>query len=1050
MSNKHSSGVIAWFVHNPVAANLLVVLILVGGCIVGFNRPKQAFPPFPPKLITISVDYDSSSAESVEKGITIKLEEALHDINGIRRITSSSTRSNATVMVEKKTDYSLATLMRDIKSKVDAIATLPARAERPVISQEEWNDHIVYIHLFGDAQQETLQALADRVRRKLLAKPNINKVTYLGRRAKEISIEIQEGMLQATGLTLQDISQRIQNESVIDSGGELTTDVSTITLRADNQAYSEQDFRAIPLRTESDGSIIRLGDVATVREAFEEETILNRIQGKPAIGLLLVESGGNDTSAASADAQQVVDAVRQEHILPHNVSVTMWNDQSKFIDSRVSLLLSNGIMGMLLIIVVLALFLNLRLAVWVSFGVPVSIAGALLLMGKNAFNFSINELTSFGFIVALGILVDDAIVIGENIFTTRQEAQDPTEATITGASEVATPATFGVLTTVAAFLPLAFIKGEFGDIFGQFAVVVICCLLFSLLESKFILPSHLAQTSLKPSQAKITKPLRAAQQKLTSGLEKIKTDYYTPCMLRVLKAPGLTLLSFACLLLLLIALMFSGRIRTVFFPNITGSVITATFSMDQEAGKRLTIQNAINVEKALYAASTELQSTYNLLEPPVKIAQTDITGSADFYITAQLNLKEDSTVSTETLISTWQKKVGVLEGVDTANFNANTTSMKNIDIELIGTTPEALSMATIAVINKLKTYSGVYNVRDNVKSGQPELRLTIKPEARSLGITLRELVSQLQGGFHGYEAQRFQQGQDDVKVLVRYPAAERQFFEDLRRTRIRTASGALLPLEVVADITAGYAPLEINRANGGRVANIFASTNKNITSPAKVLENLEASFFPQLRAQYPDIKINLSGEALEEAEATGSLWHAFFITLLMIYALIAIPLQSYTKPLIIMSAIPFGFIGAIGGHMILGYPISMLSLFGVLALCGVVVNDSLLLVTEYTAQQKKGLTIDSALITAACKRMRSIILTSVTTFIGLVPLLLETSEQAQYLIPAAISMAYGILFATAITLLLVPALIRFSHNIHEAFSNWRCPVAKNTGNIIHE
>lgn len=1036
MNKTPHSGIIAWFVHNPVAANLLVILILIGGCVVGFNRPKQAFPPFPPKLVTISVAYNSSSAESVEKGVTIKIEEALNGINGIKEITSTSTRDYANVMVEKKADYSLTTLMRDIKSKVDAIATLPARAERPVISQEEWNEHILYIHLFGDARQETLQTLADSIRRKLLLKPNIGKVNYVGRRTKEISIEVNEGMLQACGLTLQDVSQRIQNESVIDSGGELKTDLSTITLRADNQAYGEEQFRSIPLRTTANGAVITLGDVATVRSAYEEETILNRFQGAPSIGLELMDVGGNDITAASADAMQVVNSVKKSGLLPQNISIATWNDQSKYINSRVSLLMSNGLMGMVLIIIVLSLFLNLRLALWVSCGIPVSIAGALLLMGENAFNFSINELTSFGFIVALGILVDDAIVIGENIYTVRGTMDDPVAATIVGASEVATPATFGVLTTVAAFLPLAFIKGEFGQIFGQFAIVVIICLMFSLIESKFILPSHLARTRLTNSgkKSRFSRPLAYAQQWVTRSLETFKERFYTPGLRRVLKAPGLTLLSFFCILICLFALMISGRVRTVFFPNILGNIITVTVDMDQEAGKRLTLQNADKVESALYTASAALQKEYGLNQPPILNVQTDVTSSTGFAVTAQLNQQQGNNVPTETLVARWQKAVGSMEGTDTVNFDANTSTMKNIYIEIIGAAPDTLSAATKKIADKLGEYAGVYNIRDNLKTGQPQFRLLIKPDARSLGVTLNDLVSQLRGGFQGYEVQRFQQGQDDVKVQVRYPAAERKYFEDLRRARIRTANGSLVPLEVVADIIPGYAPVEINRSNGGRVANIFASTNKDITSPAEVVENLETNLFPKLRKQYPEITFRLSGEAQEEAEATGSLWSAFMITLIMIYTLIAIPLQSYTKPLIIMAAIPFGFIGAIGGHMILGYPISMLSLFGVLALCGVVVNDSLLLVTEYSTQRTNGLSIDEALISASCKRMRSILLTSITTFIGLVPLLLETSEQAQYLIPAAISMAYGILFATAITLLLIPALIRFSHNTHVAFT----------------
>ncbi|WP_066853057.1 efflux RND transporter permease subunit [Halodesulfovibrio spirochaetisodalis] len=1034
MSNKQRSGAIAWFVHNPVAANLVVLLILIGGCIVGYSRPKQAFPPFPPKTITIHVGYESSSAESVEQSITIKIEEALNGVRGIKETYSTSSLSGSTVVVEKKTGYPLSTLMRDVKSKVNAIDTLPARADRPVVSQEEWDEHILYIHLYGDAPQETLQTLADKIRRKLLLKPNISTVRYQGRRTKEIAIEVNEGMLQASGLTLQDITSKIQKESVIDSGGELKTDLFTITLRADHQAYTEEDFRAIPLRTAANGAVITLGDIANVRDTYKEETILNRFQGAPSIGLELVDTGGTDITIAAAEAYDVIDGIKKSGLLPDTVSISTWYDQSEYINSRVSLLVSNGLSGIALVIIVLALFLNLRLAFWVSFGIPVSIAGAFIIMGENVLNYTLNELTSFGFIVSLGILVDDAIVIGENIFTARSEGNDPVAATIAGASEVATPATFGVLTTVAAFLPLAFIKGEFGQIFGQFAIVVICCLLFSLIESKFILPAHLAQTKLTTSTnpSRLSAMLIYAQQQVTRSLTFFKTSIYTPFMRVVFKVPGITLLSFCCLLICLFALMFSGRIRVVFFPNITGNIISATVEMDQEAGPRQTLNNALHVEKALYETSSALQHERKEKASPVTNVQANVTSSTGFTVTAQLN--QQGNISPETIATRWQKTVGAMEGVDLTFFDATVSKMKNIDIELVASSPLMLERATKELTDKLAEYAGVYNIRDNVKTGQPQLSIRLKPDARNLGVTQNDLTSQLRGGFQGYEAQRFQQGQDDVRVQVRYPATERRYYENLRNTRIPTTNGSLVPLEVVADIIPGHAPVSINHSDGNRVANIYASTDKDITSPDDVLNDLSETFIPSLRKRYPDIAVYFSGEAKEKAEATKSLWGAFIITLIMIYTLLAIPLKSYTKPFIIMAAIPFGFIGAIGGHMLLGYPISLLSLFGILALCGVVVNDSLLLVTEYATQRELGLSINDALLTAACKRMRSILLTSITTFIGLFPLLLETSEQAQYLIPAAISMGYGILFATAITLVLVPALIRFFHDLSEALA----------------
>lgn len=1033
--DKQKTGKIAWFIYNPVAANLLMVLILCAGIFSAMSLSMQAFPPFPPKNITITVAYESSSPEIVENGVTKKVEEALIGLRGVEKITSSTTRSDATVVVQKKQGYSLDKLMREVKRRVDAISSLPNLAEKPVISQEEEDEHVLYISLFGSADHSALQRLADTVRQKLLQQSNISKVNYIGRKDREVTVEVDEGTLQAYGITLQELVSRIGNESVSDSGGELRTGLSTITLRADRQAYAENEFKNIVILTSEDGAKITLGEVATVRSTFAEGLVLTRFQGKPAITLQIMDAGSTDVTKVLKEATGVIERLKESGVVPGNIEIKPWYDQSQYIQQRVSLLFGNALTGIALIVGVLALFLNLRLAIWVAMGIPVAIAGTLALMGESFLHYTINELTTFGFIVVLGILVDDAIVIGENIYTTRKQYGDTTEATIRGASEVAAPATFGLLTTVAAFMPLAFIKGDFGLIFGQFAIVVVVALCFSLVESKFVLPAHLNKVTVAEAGKTnvLLRPLEAAQGFVTRGLEQFKERIYAPLLQQMLKVPGTVLLCFAGVLVLTFALLFSGRVRTTFFPNIPGTVLSASVTMNQEAGEAVTLSNALRTEAELMRLNQQWKKEYGLSSLPVSDIQTDIGSATDFTVTGKIASVAGLNLTADSMIKQWKKAVGRLEAAETSNFNSAGWDMADISIDISHSDSNVLRQVAATLKDELRNYSGVINVRDDNKPNQAQIRLALKPEARNLGVSLNDLSTQLRGGFQGYEVQRFQQGRDEVKVKVRYPADQRRYLDDLKRTRIRTADGTLVPLSVVVDLSFGYDAVEIHRRDSRRVITVLADTDKAVTSPGLVMEELQISLLSRLKQQDPDLDFLFSGEVQDKAEASSSLWGAFIMTMLMIYGLLAIPLNSYTKPFYIMTAIPFGFIGAVGGHWLLGLPLSLLSFFGILALCGVVVNDSLLLVSEFGEQRKKGFGVGDALIQSGIKRMRSILLTSITTSLGLVPLLSESSEQAQYLKPAAVSMAYGILFATVITLFLVPVLIQFTDDVKRKF-----------------
>ncbi len=1024
MSNPGPRGIIPWFTRNPVAANLLMFCFFIGGFVTIPSIPLQAFPPFPPKSISIAVAYSAGSAEVVEKSITKEIEAVLSGVRGIKKILSTTTRDGASFTIIKKDDYNLDSLLREVKIKVDSIDNFPHQAEKPDIEKQRWQDSIATISLFGQTSHDNLQKLAYQIRDELLAQSAINKVNINGIKQREISIELNESVLQSYGLSLQDVASKIAQESTMNSGGVLKSENKKITLATDNQAYSANDFSKITILSTEQGGSVFLGDIANVRDSYVDSLQRIRFNGYPAISLQLIDSENGDIATAAKQAQKVIEKFKQDGSIPSSITVKLWDDKSIYIKNRLDLLIKNGLMGMFLICIVLSFFLNYKLAFWVSIGVPVAMAGTLITMSNYALGYTINELTTFGLIVALGILVDDAIIVGESIFTTREEQGETVSSTIKGVQDVATPVTFGVLTTIVAFSPLAFITGDFGQIFGTFAIVVMVSLFFSLVESKLILPAHLNTVSRHKNSRHffLVTLLEIIQQKNTTLLNSFKLKIYTPAMQHILKAPSLVCIFFIGLLICSMAMIYSGRVRVVFFPDIVNSVLTANVSMQQEAGDKLTIAKALETEAAIFDVNEELKQKYKLDISPLEVVQTIILENL-FSITVQV----DKTVPFKEAVTLWEEKVTPIEGSETTNFSYSDVKLPDIDITIRGNNIEKINDTVQILTNALKFSPGIYNIKSSNSPNQAQLKIELNQNARNLGIYLSDLTDQIRNGFYGYEVQRFQDDYDELKVMVRYNKKNRQYIDDILDTMIRTPTGDFVQLNSVAEITAKYAPANIDRVDGCQIVSITANTDKQITSPWKSIAYLKENFFPVIMQKYPNIKISVGGEVQEEKEAKSSLLSAFIVTLFAIYGLLAIPLKSYVKPLYVMVVIPFGIVGAIWGHWLFNTPVSLLSLFGVIALCGIVVNDSLLLISEYSHTQINNSI--SAIITASCKRMRAIILTSITTVAGLAPLLFETSEQAQYLIPAAISMVFGVIFSTTITLVLVPAIVQAASNI---------------------
>lgn len=1029
-------GWVAWFTRNPVAANLLMLFILVVGGLTATNLKVEDFPSLPPDSLSISVVYDSGSASATEEGVTIKLEEALNGIPGIERISSRSNGSGSQISVQQVSGYDLDSLYQDVKNRIDSITSLPEDAEQPVVSRQLDIEEVVSVHIFGDVDQQTLQQAARRLRDQLLANPAIEEVISNGRLTPEIRIQVDEARLQSLDLSLNDVAERVAAGSVIESGGELFSQDGRLVIKADYPRYFRRQFEQILIRQSTSGQRLTLADIATVDDGYVQSSMISRYNGQPGIELAVKMYGNSDIMIASDQARQVVTEFRSQ--LPEQIQIAFWNDSSHYINERLGLLLDNSLMGIILVMLMLSLLLNVRVAFWVGAGLPVIFAGAMLLLGPYFANLSLNEITTFGFIIALGIVVDDAVVVGESIYAERQHNGASIESTIRGAQRVTLPTVFGVLTTVVAFLSLSLIEGRLGQIFSQFAFAAAFCLIFSLIESKLILPAHLAHLRMQPRRRPnpIARGWGWLQDRISVGLNLWIHRLYRPWIHRLLKYRYATLALALSLFVLVVGMVPSGKIRSVFFPDIPENLIQVVLTLEQDAGYGLVQSQAIEIETLGRQLSDQLQQQFNLDQPPISSLMT-LTSDHSATLVAELSPVEARPFDTQYLVDRWQASVGPLEAARRLRFITDHEDESDISIELQAPDRSLLESVSEQVAQELQQFNGVSGVQNSLQAGQVQIDLELLPQGQALGLTNALLAQQIQQAYQGIEVQRIQRGRDEIKVKVRYPDEQRRNLADLKRAHIRTNDGRVLPLAAVANIKPRYVVNEIERINHSQVAVISADLDKSQTDDSTILAILETELFPQLIQNNSGLSITLGGEAREEEKTTESFKLAFAAALIAIYALLAIPLKSYVQPLLIMAVIPFGMIGALLGLWLHGLPLSVLAMFGILALSGVVVNDSLLLISRYNEFRRAGKPIRLAMVEAGCSRMRAIILTSITTYVGLVPLILDTAVSAQMLIPAAVALGYGILFATLLTLILIPALVVIREDLR--FARHRTP-----------
>ena len=1024
----------AWFIRNPVAANLLMALILFMGVLTAFTIRIEGFPRVPPEGIVISTVYDGAPAAQVDELVTKKIEQALEGLAGVRSTSSESSNGFSSVYVRRAGGQDLQQLLDKVRLKIDGVFDLPAKARRPVIQTDGFDFPALYVNISGDTDAATLQTLATRLKENLLAEAELSKLKIWGIIPRELRIEVEPNILRNFNLTVADVVSAIQANSLEAQAGQLKTSGGSIFLRSDDRALYAAEFGSIPIIERPNGSPIVLSDIAQIKDTFAEGDFFFTFNDKPTIGMEVLVGQKENLLRISEVVHEVVKAYEPQ--IPEGVEIAIWGDTSGYISERLKLLQSNGVQGLLLVILMLSLFLNVRLAFWVAMGIPISVMGALAASGTKWIDYSLNDVTTFGLIIALGILVDDAVVVGESVYEERQKIKDPVEGTESGVNKVAVATTFGILTTVAAFVPMLLLDNPLGKVLAGFSGIVILSLLFSLIESKFILPTHLVHVRFDAKPKFLITCLWAKVQGVANlGLATFRDKLYAPT-LRVSIAHR-----YAVLILFLaagaygIGLIGLGKIKTVFFPDVPGQIITVDLRMDARAPFELTSKNIEEIRQIGDNLNIELFENSDLKEPPIRAMFVIVNGAYSGNIIAELTpAAERPGVEILDVLKEWRKRTGQVEGATQLQFTGSEELGGGFTLQLQSKDTDLLRLASEELRAFLANIEGVSSIRDGLKGGQPELRLTLRPEARNLGFTADTLANQIGLAYGGAEVQKIRRGSDEVKVIVQNSAAARDTISDLLRSDIRSKTGAWVPLTTVASIKGTYVSGAVYRLNGKQVNSVSASIDKSVVAPEEIGQAVTEQLVPILKGKYPSVELKVGGSLEEIGEIQGGLKKALLLATVMIYVLMAVPLKSYWQPFVILSIIPFGFVGAAIGHLIMDTSLSILSFFGMLALTGVVVNDSLVMMTRYNDAREAGLPVSEALQDAGIGRFQAIFLTTATTVIGLMPLLTETSEQAQYLIPAAISLAYGEIFATTLMLILVPVLIAIVEDIKSLFS----------------
>lgn len=1022
---------IAWAIHQTPAMNTLMVGILAVGLLAGFQLRREEFPQFELELILVGVPYPGASPEEVESGICQKIEEAIRSVDGIKKVTSVALEGAGNVVIEVKTDVpSVQKVLNEIKSEVDRIPSFPDLAEEPGIQQVTIRNPAITVGVIckdsdaGDSELQ-LRDITEKVREDLLLIKEVSVADITGERSYQIDVEIPERTLREYGMTLTDVGQRIRMRNLELPGGNIKDRGETYLLRGKNKRIVGEEIANIPLITKPDGVVLTVDDLGTVKDEFVDNVSISRINGSPGLAIT-VKAAAREDLLAMADA---VNNYVATHKLPPGYEFTTWGDSAVDVRDRLDLLKRNGSQGLILVFIVLAMFLEFRLAFWVALGIPISVLGACAVLWQ--FDQTLNMLSMFAFLIALGIVVDDAIVIGENIYAHREQGKPFLTAAIEGTMEVAPSVVTSIATTVIAFMPMFFVTGVMGKFFAVLPLAVIAMLVISLLESIFILPCHLAHGSKEPFF--LTRGINRFTNRI---LDFVIFKLYTPFANSCLRNPAITICTAMAIVLLSVSLVTNGTVPRIFFPKLDAPEVIANVLFPDGTPSRITDQATKKIETAIQQVNSKYETAG---QPLVKVVHRMVgtvtvgggpgggetsTGGHVGQVHVQLVDNTERSITSQQVVDEWREAVGSLPGVETLTFGSQARGPggKPIEFKLLGAASDMddLEEAVEAAKDELTKFAGVKDIADDSRPGKWEIQLAEKSDAVAMGVSLDSIARTVRASYYGEEVMRLQRGRHEVKLMVRYPEDDRNSLANFRDIRVDGGDGIQRPITELATpkITRGYS--EINRVDQRRSITISADLDEAVANSRDIIGKLRGDFMPALLQKYPNLRVRWEGQQEQDTESVGSLMLGLAVALLAMYMLLTMEFNSYLLPMVVMAVIPFGIVGAIWGHAFMGLPLTLFSMLGLVALTGVVVNDSIVLVDFINARTRAGVPIQEAVLEAGQRRFRPVMLTSMTTIVGLLPILMEKSFQAQLVIPMATSLCFGLLLSTLLVLVLVP------------------------------
>ena len=1043
----NANGPIGYMVRNGVAANLLMLFMLAAGLLSADRLVQEGTAVIAFEAVEVLVAYPGATPEEVEESIVQRIEQQVAALDGVNEVTAIAAEGLASVIVSLQTGVDIDRAVDDVEAAVGRIRSFPAEAERPEIRRMSSRQSLIRLVLHGDVSERALKELAYRTENEIAALPLVSYVETIGVRPYEVSIEAPLRRLQAFDVTFEELTRAVRAGSLDLSAGSIETRGSEVRVRTAGRRYTQRDFEAIVVRGGDDGRLVRLGDVALVRDGFRDVAVVARHDGRRAAFVEVYRVAGEDVLAVAEAVEAYVDE-RLEPTLPAGVEATVWHNDAERYEERRNLLVGNGAAGLLLVLAALALFLDLRVAAWVVVGMATSFIGALA--AALLLDVSINTNTLFGFVVVVGLVVDDAIVVAEHVHAERRRGASPEEAAILGARRIARPLVFAVLTTIAAFLPLLLLPGPIGELGRNIAFVPICVLALSLIESLLVLPRHLAHLP-DPGQPPGNRAARffsAVNSRADRRLHRFVEGPLDGALRAATRHPAPVVAGCLAAGIVCISLVPAGIIPLALLPSVAGDTAIARVEMAEGTPAALTERMARDVEAAgLRAVETVSASRPPDAEPLVagisrtiglrphrygsgsSVEEASVRPPAHIAtVEFKLSGGDRGGVVAATVVQAWREEALALTGARSVTISAELIDLgAPVLVELSHRDPARLAQATEALTDHLRGLQGLFEVRSDRAGTLEEIRIELRPEAHALGLTMGGLARELRSAFFGAEALRMQRGGEDVGVYVRLPAQDRDSIADVERYLVRVPGGsASVPLSRIAEARLGSSRPSIPRRDGVRIVTVSAQVDPAVVAANDVNAQLADTFLPALAAAHPGLTWAFGGQQRQRDEIVGGLLSGFALAALLIYTLLAVPLRSYTRPLIIMAVVPLGIVGALLGHLIMGVGLSATSMMGMLGLSGIVVNDSLMMVDFIDERRRRGAPPGQAIIDGAKARFRPILLTSLTTFLGFAPLMLADSEQAGIVAPAAVSMAFGVAFATVVLMLMVPALMTFA------------------------